>query len=147
MPALIGGEKLQHVLAEIGSSMEGSVSVGFLGGATYPDGTNVAQVAFWNEFGTARIPPRPFFRTMIANESPGWGVLMQKAAKHYDYSGKAVLKFMGEKITEQLQSSITGWQTPPNAPSTIAKKGFNNPLSDTNHMHDSVGCEVDINET
>ena len=45
MPALIGGEKLQRVLAEIGSNMEGSVSVGFLGGATYPDGTSVAQVA------------------------------------------------------------------------------------------------------
>ena len=142
MSALIGGEKLQRVLAEIGSNMEGSVSVGFLGGATYPDGTSVAQVAFWNEYGTTRIPPRPFFRTMIANESPGWGVLMQKAAKHYEYNGDTVLQFMGVKIAEQLQQSIAGWQTPSNAPFTIAAKGFNKPLVDTGQMQNSVDFEV-----
>ena len=140
---LVGGDKLEKALAEIARKMSGSVKVGFLGGATYPDGTSVAQVAFWNEFGTTRIPPRPFFRTMIGNESPGWAVMMGKAAKHYDYNGPTVLQFMGVKISEQLQQSIAGWQVPPNSPVTVALKGFNKPLIDTGQMQSSVDFEVE----
>lgn len=143
MAVLAGGDKLSKVLADIADRMEGSVKVGFIGGATYPDGTPVAQVAFWNEYGTTTAPPRPFFRTMIANESPGWAVMMSKAAKHFDYSGAEVLKFMGLKISEQLQQSIVGWQSPPNAPYTIAKKGFNKPLIDTGHMQNSITYVVE----
>lgn len=140
---LAGGDKLEKALAEIAGKMSGSVKVGFLGGATYPDGTSVAQVAFWNEYGTARIPARPFFRTMISNESPGWAVLIGKAAKNYDYDGSTVLQFMGVKIAEQLQQSIVGWQTPPNSPVTVAIKGFNKPLIDTGQMQNSVDFEVE----
>lgn len=145
MATLSGGKGIEKALAAIGRKMSGSVKVGFMNGATYPvaqGGESVAQVAFWNEFGTTRIPSRPFFRTMISRESPGWGVLISKAAVHYDYNGSAVLGFMGEKIIEQLQRSITEWQDPPNAQSTIDAKGFNKPLVDTNHMHNSITLEV-----
>lgn len=145
MAALSGGKKISKALAAIAEKMSGSVNVGFMNGATYPadqGGESVAQVAFWNEFGTTRIPARPFFRTMIARESPGWGVLISKAAEHYNYNGPAVLGFMGEKIIEQLQRSITEWKDPPNAQSTIDAKGVNKPLVDTNHMHNSITLEV-----
>lgn len=143
MAVLAGGDKLAKVLANIADRMEGSVKVGFIGGATYPDGTPVAQVAFWNEYGTTTAPPRPFFRTMIANESPGWGVMMSKGAKHFDYSGAEVLKFMGLKISEQLQQSIVGWRDPGNSPATIAAKGFDKPLIDTGHMQNSITYAVE----
>jgi len=143
MATLLGGDKLEKVLAEIGRNMSGSVKVGFMSGATYPDGTPVPQVAFWNEFGTSRIPPRPFFRTMIANESPGWSVLIGRAAKEYDYNAGTVLKFMGDKISEQLQQSIVGWQDPQNSPVTVALKGFNKPLVDTGQMQNSIDYEVE----
>lgn len=143
MAGFSGGKKLSGALADIGNKMRGSVNVGFLAGATYPeDGTPVAQVAFWNEYGTTTTPSRPFFRTMIERESPGWGLLMAKAAKHYDYDAATVLRFMGVKISEQLQQSIVGWQEPPNAASTIREKGFNNPLIRTAHMQNSVDFEV-----
>lgn len=142
MAVLTGGDKLERDLRKIAERMSGSVNVGFLAGATYPDGQKVAQVAFWNEFGTTRSPARPFFRTMITAESPGWGALMGKAAGHYQYDSAAVLQFMGVKISEQLQQSIVGWQDPPNAPATIAAKGFNKPLIHTSHMQNSVDFEV-----
>lgn len=144
MASVSGGKKISTVLADIGNKMRGSVNVGFLAGATYPeDGTPVAQVAFWNEFGTATgTPARPFFRTMVQNESPGWGLLIARAAKHYNYNASTVLQFMGVKISEQLQQSIVGWDTPPNAESTAAEKGFNNPLIRTGHMQNSVDFEV-----
>jgi len=41
-----------------------------------------------------------------------------------------------------MQQSIAGWRYPGNAPSTIAKKGFDKPLVETAHMQNSVGFEV-----
>jgi hypothetical protein len=142
MAALSGGDSIARALSAIGQKMSGSLTVGFMNGATYPDGVKVAQVAFWNEFGTATAPSRPFFRKMIADESPGWGALVARAAAYYNYNGATVLNFMGEKIAEDLQQSIVGWQDPRNAPSTIAKKGFDKPLVDTGDMSRSITYEV-----
>jgi hypothetical protein len=142
MSGLIGGDKMARVLAEYGAKFAaGKVKVGFLAGATYPDGESVAQVAFWNEFGTSRIPARPFFRSMIAAESPGWAMKMAKLGGN-GADGNAILGLMGEDITGALQQSIIGWSNPGNAPSTIAAKGFDKPLVDTGHMKDSVGWEI-----
>jgi hypothetical protein len=142
MAVLSGGEGIAKALKDIGQKMSGSVNVGFLAGATYPDGTSVAQVAFWNEFGTTTAPPRPFFRTTIARESPGWGALMGRAAGYYNYDGATVLKFMGIKIAEQVTDAIIGWNNPKNADSTIAAKGFDKPLIHTGDMSRSVDFEV-----
>lgn len=145
MVALTGGKKLQDALSRIADRMEGSLKVGFLAGATYPDeaGTPVAQVAFWNEYGTSRSPARPFFRTMIARESDGWADVLAKAAKHYDYRSSVVLGVLGEHIVGQLQQSIIGWREPQNADYTVAKKGFNKPLIHTSHMLNSVNHTVE----
>lgn len=143
MATLSGGDKLARKLAEIAKGMEsGSLSVGFMAGATYPDGTPVAQVAFWNEFGTSRIPARPFFRSMISKESDGWPEILGKAAKNGGYDSRGALSVVGEAISDQLTSSIIGWTDPPNAPYTIEKKGFNAPLRESGHMKNSITYEV-----
>lgn len=143
MATLSGGAKLEAYLAKIADRMEGELKVGFLEGAIYPEtGDSVAQVAFWNEYGTSRSPARPFFRTMIANESGGWADVLARAAKHYQYDSKKVLSAMGDVIKGQLQKSIIGWQDPQNAPYTVAKKGFDKPLIDTGNMRDSIDYTV-----
>jgi hypothetical protein len=141
---LSGGAKMEAYLAKIADRMTGELAVGFLEGATYPDdaGTPVAQVAFWNEYGTSRSPARPFFRTMIAKEADGWVEVLARAAKHYQYDSQKVMGAMGEVIKGQLQQSITGWSAPPNAPYTVSKKGFNKPLIDTGHMLNSIDYTV-----
>jgi hypothetical protein len=141
---LSGGDKLHAKLAEIASKMGGGeVKVGFMEGATYPDGTPVAAVAFWNEYGTSSAPPRPFFRTMIAKESPNWPNVMARLAKESGYDGPRVLGLMGEDIKGSLQQSINDFDSPPLAPSTIKGKGFAKPLIDTSHMINSVDFEVE----
>lgn len=138
-----GGDKVEKILAELAEKMHGSLDVGFLEGATYPDdGMPVAQVAFWNEYGTSRAPARPFFRTTIEEKSDEWADRLARAAKHYDYDAPTVLKAMGESIKEDIQTSIIGWTDPRNADSTIAKKGFNKPLIEDGHMRDSVDYRV-----
>lgn len=119
-----------------------TLKVGFLNEATYPDGTNVATVALFNEFGTTNIPPRPFMRTTIAQKSPDWGAALKKCLAATDGDGPAALALMGEGIKGQLVETINLWSDPPNAPSTEAKKGFNAPLRDTTLMLRSIDYEV-----
>lgn len=144
MATLSGGDALTKKLEEIARSMGGgSVSVGFMEGATYPDGTPVAAVAFWNEYGNGRgSPPRPFFRNMIADESPTWARKMAGAAKAYQYDASKVFAIMGEEIKGALQQSINNFTTPALAQSTKDRKGHDKPLIETSHMINSISYEV-----
>lgn len=140
----LGAEGLSKALEEIAEKMSGEVQVGFMNGATYPDGTPVAAVAFWNEFGVPshNQPPRPFFRQMIASESPSWGPKVAKMAKATDFDGQKVLGLMGEDIKGALQQSINDFVTPAIKSSTANAKGFDKPLIDTGHMLNSITYEV-----
>jgi len=142
-----GGDKLAKQLARIAHrGRGGAVRVGFLQGATYPNkgqkaGQPVAQVAFYNEFGTSRAPPRPFFRNMIHDKSPSWGRDMAKIAKAADFDTQKILTLMGQRIKDQLVKAIVDWPAD-NAPSTVARKGFNKGLIDTGVMQRAVDFEV-----
>ncbi len=141
---LQGADGVSKALEEIARKMGGGeVAVGFMEGATYPDGTPVAAVAFWNEYGGPGRPPRPFFRQMIAKESPTWAPKMAKLAKATNYDGPKVLAMMGEDIKGALQQSINDFTTPALAESTVEAKGFAKPLIDTSHMLNSVAYEVE----
>lgn len=166
-----GGEKMARILRRMNSNLANAraVSVGFLADARYPHAyknrvehrpspfrstTSVAQVAFWNEYGTHKrvtgpngqrivhTPPRPFFRTMIAENSPTWGDSMAYLARVHNYDAERILTNMGLGIQAQLQRSIVDWTEPPNAPYTVQVKGFNKPLVDEGIMQREVGYRV-----
>ncbi len=146
---VVGGKKLAFALKSIEQKIvnAGVLRVGFLEGAKYPATDkgaplNVAQVAFWNEFGTVRSPPRPFFRTTIAKESPTWGDKLGKAVVATNYDGQKALGLLGQSMRDDIESSIAQWTSPGNAPSTIAAKGFDKPLVDTGVMQRAVDYEV-----
>ena len=120
----------------------GSLKVGILEGAKYPNGTSVAQVAFWNEFGTKRAPPRPFFRTAIAKKSASWGTILAKGMAYYKMDSAKALAALGTQMQSDIRESLVNWTTPPNAPSTIARKGFNKPLIDTGVMQRKIDYKV-----
>ena len=187
---LKGGTKLEARLKGIAKQVSNGelVSVGFLENATYPDGSQVANIAAINEFGgsheveehkqsifrkvaasgdyflrggkfvkrsesnfesihtvpahTVTTPPRPFFRTTIAKKKGQWGTDLAEAMKATDCDAQRALNMVGAAIKSDLQQAIVEFSTPPNAPSTIAKKGFNDPLIDSGHMLNSVDWEV-----
>jgi hypothetical protein len=89
-----------------------------------------------------RIPPRPFFRNMIKKHGPEWGGDIAKLLVPNEFNAAKVLGLMGQRIVGQLRQSIVDTNEPPNAPSTIARKGFNKPLVDTGHMLNSADFEV-----
>lgn len=91
---------------------------------------------------TTTIPPRPFFRTAVAEHSAEWPRDAVELIRTHNYDMPQVAMLMGQKIKEQIQQSIIDWKEPPNAPSTIRKKGFNKPLIDTGQMMRSVDYNV-----
>jgi hypothetical protein len=139
-----GGARLQAVLRDRAAKIAKgqTLRVGFLETATYPDGTNVAQVAFWNEYGTKNIPPRPFFRQTIAAKSGNWGNALGKALTATKFDTEKALATVGEGIKDQIVNSIVAFSTPKNAQSTVDAKGFDHPLIDTGVMQRSVEYDV-----
>lgn len=146
MASFSGGAALEAKLAEIAEQLGdgATIRVGFLEGATYPDGTSVPLVAAANEFGDPGMnrPARPFFRRMIAAKSSEWGSDLSKFAIASGYDARAFLPLMGERIKDQLQESIREFYDPPLAQSTIDRKGFDKPLIETSHMLNSVDYDV-----
>jgi hypothetical protein len=126
---ITGGGKLKEYLkkaqAKIGSAHE--VHVGFLEGSTEPGGANSAMVAAIQEFGSRRIPPRPFFRNMIKQNEMQWGTMLGRLLRAADYDAKTALGQMGEEMIGELQESIVAISEPPLSPVTLLlRKRFGN---------------------
>jgi hypothetical protein len=140
------GDKLKAALRRITYrlSKPATVRVGFLEGATYPDGKPVAMIAAIQEFGApnAGIPPRPFFRNMIKNKSDQWPEGMKNALIASNYDAEKALDIVGAAIAGQLRQSVIDTNEPPLKPATIRRKGFSKPLIDTSVMINSIDHEV-----
>ncbi len=149
-----GGEKFEAAVKDITAKLTGGsseVRVGFLENATYPDGKKVAFVAAMNEFGHRIVragktvgyaPARPFFRNMISAKKPEWPAAMGMQLKANGYDVAKTLDVVGAAVGGQLRQSIVDTNSPPLAPSTIARKGFDKPLVNTGHMLNSVDHQV-----
>lgn len=139
-----GGTKLQNKLRDMARRLAGGkvVQVGFFENATYPDGTPVAAVAAFNNYGTRRSPPRPFFSDMVADKSSGWPAAMAANLKATDYDAYATLQRMGDGISGQLKQAIRDFNGVPLKPATIRRKGFDKQLIETSHMLNSVDYQV-----
>jgi hypothetical protein len=149
-------EKLKQLMAKSGKDL--ALRVGFLEGATYPDGTSVAQVAALNEYGhgipvgkrgmgpQARVPARPFFQGMLDKKSPSWRNRIVNLWKHYEGDMTKVMQALGQTIAEDLQTAIIEFNEPPDKAITIKRKGFKGgaqaTLQDTKVMLNAVAYEV-----
>jgi len=146
MAEIKGGEKLEMYLAGLAQRVKkaATVKVGFLQGATYPDGTPVAMVAAIQNYGAPKvgIPPRPFFSNMVKEKSGGWGDVLGSALTASNYDASDALKMMGDHISGDLRQSIIETSDPPLKPATVKRKGFDKPLVDTGHMLQSIDYEV-----
>lgn len=141
---LSGGDKLARKLEELAAKMArpATLRVGFLEGATYPDGTSVAMVAALLNFGISNGKVWPFFTNMIAEKAPGWGKKLADLLTANDYDVDKALGLMGTGIAGQLRQAIVNMNEPALDPTTVARKGFDKPLVDTGHMLNSIDYEV-----
>ncbi|WNT46033.1 putative RNA polymerase [Acinetobacter phage P115] len=132
---------LDQALNRLISSNDQYVKAGVMPGSKYPDGTSVATVAYKNEYGFKNIPSRPFMRTTVREQKAAWVELTKKGIKA-GYTLEHTLNLVGLSMQNEIQYSIMSWTNPPNAPATIAAKGFDAPLRQSLLMHDSIKYEV-----
>lgn len=106
----------------------------------------VAEVYYFNEFGTSRIPERPTLRPTFSKEKVKYiGILARMSARAMEaeengkrYNIKQAMGLLGEVVQQDIQDAIVKLKSPPNAESTIAKKKSDNPLIDTGQLVSSI---------
>lgn len=107
----------------------------------YDDGASVAEVAAWNHEGTSTIPARPFLTL-----DPGVVKAKLKWVSEQFFAGKGTnaeaLEHLGKWAVSQVKKKINDGVPPPNAPATIAKKGFDHPLIETRKLLRSITSKV-----
>lgn len=132
-------------LAEIEKLRNLEVHVGFQAGqAAEKDGTDIVEIAAFNEFGNSTTPARPFVKESFARHPEELKQTCANAIKMILNGGTAEqsINMMGVFAKGLMQQEIRDGKWAPNAPSTIKKKGSDRPLIDTGTMRQSVNYVV-----
>jgi len=119
----------------------------------FPRGTDshVLSKAVWNEYGTEtadgeeHIPERAFFRNGMKDSARQFKSTLNRLGRKVlngTLTSSQAVDQVGLFGVGKIQQSIVDLKDPPNAPSTIARKGSSNPLIDTGNMRQSVTHEV-----
>lgn len=107
-----------------------------------------AQVAQWIEEGVAskNIPPRPYMRVGLrgalmkgSNDASFKRIIIAVA------NGQDVFKALhreGDSFRQTLRQVMMDWDTPPNAPTTIELKGFDDPLIESSELISNVSVKT-----
>lgn len=136
------GIKFRRMLKELA---EKEVRIGFQHGkATEDDGTDICDVAAWNELGTVNMPSRPFLRKSVDENESKINNFLQSKKKELvrGVSAEQVLKEIGIFQKDLIQEKITEGSFAPNAESTIRQKGSSKPLIDSGRMRQSVNYVI-----
>lgn len=130
----------KRYFAELKKLAEMEVVVGFQGEDTYEDGTSLADVAAYNEFGSSDTPARPFMKQSFENHETELKAACARVNQVLSRGGSVedALKQLGVALKALVQEEIVEGNFAPNAPSTIQKKGSEQPLIDSSHMRQSV---------
>lgn len=135
------GKRLFKQLQEL-ESLE--VVVGFQGDQSYDDGTSLAEVAAYNEFGSSNTPARPFMKQSFENHEDA----LKAGCKQVDITiskggtAQQALEKLGVMAKGLVQEEIVNGGFAPNAESTIAMKGSATPLVDSGYMRQSVNYVI-----
>jgi hypothetical protein len=137
-------------LENAAKAKHGTVKVGILAAegsesANKSPGLTVIDVATFNEFGLG-VPERSFVRgyvdeneNLIRNDIKKLALLIVQGKK----TTEDALGLLGMKVQGEMQKRISEGIDPPNAPSTIAKKGSSKPLIDTGQLRASITYKVE----
>jgi hypothetical protein len=116
------------------------------GGMRVPGGDlTIAEIAVVNEYGTEdkTIPARSFARSTFdekREELVGLGKKLMTGVVDGKIGIKPALDVMGSTLANAMKRKIVDGAgvPPPNAPSTVAKKGSSRPLVDTGRLVNAI---------
>lgn len=106
-----------------------------------PDQANNAQIGAMNHFGTDRIPARPWLDVGVASASHEVLDTIAEAIEDGEPMDVA-LNRVGLVAVAGVQNYMDELSSPANAPSTVKRKGTDNPLIDTGELKQSVNYKI-----
>lgn len=124
------------------------VKVGVLsnsGGYEKGGKASLADVATWNEFGTSKIPPRPFLAQSYDNNKTEVEEFKKKqfgAVLDLKQSTSRALETIGVYFKGKVQKEIASGEFAENAQATIDQKGSSKPLIHTRRLGQSIDFEL-----
>ncbi len=117
--------------------------------------SDLVTYAAANEFGVPgptkngkrwRVPPRSFLRSTVREKRRVYARLMRdavsRAVGRREEDVEREFGLIGVRAVRDVQLKITQLRIPPNAPSTIRRKGSSNPLIDTGRLRQSITYEL-----
>lgn len=109
-------------------------------------GITAIRKAVWAEFGTPNAPARSWLLGWC-NENEDLIRFWMRGELRLVIEGKQTkvqaLRRVGEKAVASIKERIVNRIPPPNAPSTIKKKGSDVPLIETGHFLGAIGAKVE----
>jgi hypothetical protein len=114
--------KLHDLKKRMKSLEEYSAQVGWFESARYDDGVPVAQVAIYNEYGTSRIPPRPFMRPTAESQKGEWARTTGKVVSQVlrgKMSAEQGMTLVAQKAAGDMRQTITQVFEPELSPVTV----------------------------
>lgn len=141
-----GGDKLAHKVRELKERLKrNNVFVGVPAGAgSYEDGTTIAVIGAVQEYGSAdgRIPERSFLRVPLRSNQKEFAKVFRNLIPKViagEMDMFQLLSSVGAKAVSVSQEAISAGIPPPNAPSTLARKGEGGvPLVDEGTLKGSI---------
>lgn len=106
-------------------------------------GVPIAEYATYNEYGTEKIPSRPFMATS-ADENKGWSTSVKNAVKGIIDGAEVIsqMNTVGEKMKTDIKKNIGTYRFKPLKPATVKKKGHDIQLIDSGDLYDAIDYEV-----
>ena len=108
-------------LQKSGVAGKAVVRAGVLKDARNAEGVRVASYAAYNEYGTSRIPSRPFMRSTLREQQGAWLKTLSGALAS-GYPVQEALELVGTQMVADIQAKIRSGMPPENKPSTKARK-------------------------
>ena len=110
-------------------------------------GATVLEYAIFNEYGTSRIPKRPFFRLSVGTQKA------QNEIKEYlntqieniisgELTGQGAYDNLGTFVVQKIKKTIMSGNFAPNDAKTVKRKGSSTPLIDTHSLYNSISYEI-----
>ena len=109
------------------------------------NGASYVEIATWNEYGTGHIPSRPFIRISADTNKQAWAKLAQQCVNNVidGDSPRDAAQVVGHRMVEDIRKVFGSSELKANAPSTIARKGRNEPLVDSGEMRRRVNFRIE----
>ena len=144
----INNKGLEKELALMQKMANASVKIGIQSdaGAHRESGANVVDIAIWNEFGTDKIPSRPFIRQCFADNQGLVEQHLQRIALNVANGAdlQQALSRLGQWYQDKQKHTLRSYPWQPNSKATVKRKKSSKPLIDTAQLVNSIRYQVEV---